>query len=155
MNRTTSRCTVPLMITGAFALGPSAPHPLGDEVRCNYTARFHCDDLGCTEFPVGPAFLIVPDLPVLEAALIASRPVQVRRCNEKGCSPVDAAVMRTGAYISIAGPQVGYYLKVATVSLEAPELQPRTTHITRGDFFEVAMTHLQAYMGVGACQFPR
>ena len=143
---------IPRAIRVFFVLSLVAPVPalaqsVWDEVRCDYTRRAICDKTGCRDLAIRTAFLIVPPLDHLRRA-IGDHDLSpaVRRCDDKGCTPVMVQVVSSGIFLNVAAPQAGYILKVASSSVDLAE-------ITRGEFVEVATQLLSTYIGYGRCKF--
>jgi hypothetical protein len=119
-----------------------------DEVRCTYSHIEVCSEKGCTNVPVRDSYLVAPSLKTLEGALVSndeeSARLQVRRCDARGCTPIDVSLSRDGIYLNAAAPEREYMLKLTT--LDAPALGVR-----RGDFVEVASLFLSVYVWHGHC----
>lgn len=134
------------IILALAALLSVGKHPRGDEVRCAYTRRAVCGPGTCTAIPVTSNYLLIPALSDIRAAMAAERAVQVRRCDAKGCTPVDVVAVQAGDYfINLVGPTSSFLLRVSVAD------EP-ITGLRAGDFAETAYSLLTSYMGFGRCQ---
>lgn len=128
------------------ALLGAAPVPRADEVRCAYVRRAVCGPQNCTTIPVSSNYLLVPSLRDLREAMTAERPVQVRRCDAKGCGPVDVVVVQAGDYfMNLVGPTASFLMRIAVAD------EP-VTGLRTGEFSETAYLLRTSYMGFGRCQ---
>lgn len=132
------------VLGAAVALLIGAPHPLhtqGPDVRCRYTLRHVCDSGGCRVAAPSSEYLLVPAL----ASLTGTGPevVEIRRCDNQGCSPVIALAVASGLYANLGAPDKGYLLKIAT---------SRTPLEAQGTFVEMATLGLSAFLGYGKCE---
>src|SRR5688572_27320133 len=86
-----------------------------DVVRCDYTRRAVCTPTGCEPIPGGSAFLVVPGLSQIRSAMFERQPVEVRRCDDKGCTPVTAIAAEAGVFLNLAAPGSGYLLRLSSL----------------------------------------
>ncbi len=123
-----------------------------NEIRCNYTTRYYCDENGCTSVPPEGAYLLIPDSRALGLAGTRHRddepPVQVRRCDAGGCTPVNVTSSLSGAFLNVWKQDGGYMLKFVTVSLDLIEVRA-------GQFVEVATSMLGTFISYGRCPWER
>jgi len=138
------QASVALALSVAF-LTASGTQASRDEVRCTYSRRQVCTRSGCEANPVGQAFLVIPALARIRAAMLDGRPVDLRRCDGRGCTPVTTMVSESGDFLILSAPRSGYLFKVATVSETLSGLRA-------GEFVEVATQILTTYVGFGRCQ---
>ncbi len=123
-----------------------------EEHRCNYTTRHYCDENGCTSVSPEGAYLLIPDSRTLRLAGIRNSddepPVQVRRCDGNGCTPVDVTSSLSGAFRNVWGLDGGYMLKFVAVSIGLIEAEA-------GQFVEVATSMLGTFISYGSCPWER
>jgi hypothetical protein len=81
----------------------------------------------------------------LKTAAFEHRTVDVRRCDDQGCTPVSTTAEVTGIFVNLSAPNAGYLLKIAWFDEDI------LFHIKAGEFVEVATQALDAYLGFGAC----
>ena len=117
-----------------------------EEMRCNYTARFLCNPKGCNPTPdiIPPNFLIVPQLTELRQFSSGDELPQIRRCDAKGCTPVNVFPTEVPASIRLSGIGRGYYLAVNTGDIEFLEKK-------RGQFMEIATLNDLVFVNYGNC----
>lgn len=122
------------------------------ENRCNYSIRYYCDENGCNSLPLEGEYLLIPDPRELQLAGIRNRyegpPVQVRRCDAGGCTPVNVTSSLSGAFLNVWKQDGGYMLKFVTVSLDLIEVRA-------GQFVEVATSMLGTFISYGRCPWER
>ncbi|MHB1069387.1 MAG: hypothetical protein ACYC1W_05970 [Gemmatimonadaceae bacterium] len=119
-----------------------------DEGRCHYTKKVECSDRGaCSSSAVGTAYLLMPppeSLIVRSAAAAQGRgtPPEIRRCDDRGCSPMVVWAVESGIFANIGTLNGGYYLKVAM----AP-----SGEMKRGELVESATMFLASVNYWGRC----
>jgi hypothetical protein len=72
--------------------------------------------------------------------------VAVRRCDGKGCTPIDVVSAPSGIFVNVWKPDGGYLLKL--VADETPLMDAG-----RGEFVEVATAMLTTIVSYGQCPF--
>ena len=129
------------LLTPVAAMAQSTP----DEVRCEYTHRVYCNASGCMDLPIvqNKSFLIVPALDQIQR----SAQSVVRRCDDKGCTPVNVQAAPSGVFHNLASAPGGYLLKLALLTVELVDVK-------KGDFVEIATQNLGSFVGYGRCRFP-
>lgn len=60
-----------------------------------------CSGEGCKGFPVGSAFLIVPGTNAIQDAILDAARVEIRRCDDRGCTPVRAIPTEGGIFLNM------------------------------------------------------
>ena len=126
----------------------STAQGLPDEVRCNYTRQAVCDSEGCREMELGSSFLVIPALPDLLRPSHQERSapqLQIRRCDDTGCTPATVRAAASGVFVNVWKADGGYMLKVASETQE-----PAVIH--RGDFVDVATLMLTSIVSHGRCE---
>jgi len=119
------------------------------ELRCSYTKRMTCTPEGCSEGETGPGYLAIPPLPDLREAITSKAPVWVRRCDDRGCTPVEITTAASAGFLTLSAETGGYLMKVyAGNPIKEVELQT-------GDFTEVVTSMLMTYVGYGRCAPPQ
>jgi hypothetical protein len=113
-----------------------------DEIRCTYQRRDVCTDTGCKRVPVSSEYLLIPSLENLQDAAFDKKSVQLRRCDNQGCSPFDLVPEMDGLYIDV--PKGGYIFKILWSG-------SNLTDGRRGDFIEVATLFLTSIVYRGHC----
>ncbi len=122
-----------------------------EEYRCTYSRKVECSDTGqCAATEVGGAFLLIPHPDTL---VVASRNArldftpapQIRRCDNRGCSPFRVDAIRSGAFINVSLTGGGYFLKIAAEPME---------EMKRWEFVESATSFLATVTYWGACSIP-
>ena len=120
----------------------------GEEIRCDYASRQYCDENGCRSLPDDGAYLLIPDWRELQTAgsreELGEPPVQVRRCDGSGCTPVSVTSSRSGIFLNVWKLDGGYMLKFVTVS-------PDLMEANAGQFVEVATSGLGTFISYGSC----
>lgn len=141
-----SLCLVPVLAAPAHDA-----RQVKDEIRCTYSRRSACGPDGCKPIPIGTAYLLAPqllDLQLAEAPRLPDEPVvAVRRCDGKGCTPIDVVSAPSGIFLNVWTADGGYMLKF--VAEEVPLMDAR-----RGDFVEVTTAMLTTIVSHGQCPFP-
>lgn len=129
------------LLTPIAAMAQRVP----DEIRCEYTHRVYCNASGCMDLPIqlNKSFLIVPGLDQIQR----SAQNVVRRCDDKGCTPVDVQVAPSGMFHNLASVRAGYLLKLALLTVELVDVK-------KGNFVEIATQNLDSYINYGRCRFP-
>ena len=93
----------------------------------------------------------------LQLAAQEQRSVEVRRCDNKGCTPVGVQMAQSGAFLTGTSSGSGYLLKIAAESVEFPdefdEATRRLVGFEPGAFLEVATQFMLGYVGHGQCKF--
>jgi len=79
--------------------------------------------------------------------MLQRRSVELRRCDDRGCTPIAVVAAESGVFLNLAAPSSGYLLKLTTTSETLLDLQA-------GQFVEVATQMLSTYLGYGRCQMP-
>lgn len=137
------RTSILVAVAGLLSTATQAPP---NEVRCEYVKRHVCSETGCRPFAIGPAFLIVPSLDqIIEDAWPGGDPVEVRRCDDRGCTPVSVLAVESGLFLNLTAPSSGYLLKLATDTDSIAALR-------KGQFVELATQGLSTYLGFGTCR---
>lgn len=113
-----------------------------EEVRCTYTKREACGPKGCVPIAVADNYLIVPRV-LLEKPQDLSA-TEIRRCDSKGCSAINAVANTAGAFMNAGNVERGFQLKVAVLAAAVAELKA-------GDFVETVTTMLTVLVGHGTC----
>lgn len=118
-----------------------------EEFRCTYTKKVECDEAGCAQGQIGTAYLLIPHPDSLVIASSRARysrgPVpQIRRCDARGCSPIDVTAVPSGMFVNISSTGGGYYLKIVTQGMD---------QVKRGMFVESATSFLATVTYWGAC----
>ena len=121
-----------LLLVTALAATPQQP----DEVRCVYSQRFVCDSQECRAVSTGSLYLLMPDVESLRRLEQSHSIVQIRRCDSRGCTPVQTIPVMSGVFLNLVAPANGYLLKV---------------NMTTVEFVEMATLMLDVYGGRGAC----
>ena len=119
-----------------------------DDIRCSYSRRTLCGEKGCRNVPLGDAYLLTPPITEIEAAAVRGADgtfptFSVRRCDGKGCTPVDVTSRIDGAYLHLSAPGNGYLATFLTLD---SALLGR-----RGDFVEVGTFLLGVEVTYGHC----
>ena len=140
-----------LCLLPGLAAPASDARQVEDEIRCAYSRRSVCSPDGCRTIPIDTEYLLVPRLGDLQMAMaprLSNEPVvTVRRCDAKGCTPIDVVSASSGVFLNVWKPDGGYMLKF--VAHEVPLMDAR-----RGDFVEVATAMLTTIVSYGQCPFP-
>jgi hypothetical protein len=146
--------------TGVFLSGGAQPSqgPGFEEYRCNYEARYACTKSGCkpiqTAKEVASAYLLVPSLLALEQAARRAANVEIRLCDNEGCTPVEMHASSDGAFLDLTQANRGtQYMKIFTSSAKMPNIGQMPGH-SRGDFSEVEDLLLLTIVGYGHCEWP-
>lgn len=129
------------------AMAPAALGGQAQDVRCSYVRKVECDTSGCQEGAVGSAYLLLPHVRTLMSQTIkaedgAGLPT-IRRCDAKGCTPLEVTAWPSGAFVNLTQPAGAYFVKLSTVDL-GKDLRP-------GDFVEVASLMLGTVTYFGRC----
>jgi hypothetical protein len=127
-----------------------------EDYRCNYQARYSCTKSGCTPVlrELAAQYLLVPPLRVLEQAGSREHNVEIRLCDEKGCSPVAMHASSAGAFLDLTQANRGtQYMKIFTSSANMPAFG-RVPSLSRGDFSDVVDELLVTIVGYGHCEWP-
>lgn len=127
--------TLPLLL--------SAP----EEFRCTYIRKVECDETGCSPGQIGSAFLLIPHPDSLVRATISARYArgslpQIRRCDDRGCTPLEVTAVPSGMFINISSTGGGYYLKIVANGMD---------QVKRGMFVESATVFLTTVTYWGSC----
>ncbi len=116
-----------------------------NEFRCTFTHRDVCDTNGCRPMPVGDMFLLIPQVKDFLDAGSRIRngeaPVTIRRCDKKGCTPVEVNAAPSGGFINVWKLDGGYMLKLVAGGAAGDA----------GDFVEVATLWTQVFVSYGTC----
>ncbi len=136
-------------LAAALTLVLATPAVAGQtqDVRCSYVRKVDCTSSGCQEGTVGSAYLLLPHVRTLIAQTIkadhgAGLPA-IRRCDTKGCTPVEVTASLGGAFVNVTQPSAAYFLKLSTVDMG--------TGLRLGDFVEVASLMLGTVTYFGSC----
>lgn len=98
-------------------------------------------------YQVAHSFLVIPSLEQLVAFNAEDdRLPEIRRCDDKGCTPVAIQPSASGAFLNMISP--GYMLKLAEIGDEVSGLE-------RGTFVEATTLWLAVYVSHGSCRLPR
>jgi hypothetical protein len=121
-----------------------------EEYRCTYTRKVECDAVGgCKPSPTGSSYLLIPhpDSMVVATMLAGSSRgdlPQIRRCDAKGCTPVEVTAIRSGMFINVGSTSGGHYLKIADLTMG---------DLKKGMFIESATLFLGAVTYWGSCGY--
>jgi hypothetical protein len=121
-----------------------------EEYRCTYTRKVECDAAsGCKTTPIGSAYLLIPHPDsMLFATMDARRGLadlpQIRRCDAKGCSPIEVTAVQSGMFINVGSTSGGHYLKIADLAMG---------DLKKGMFIESATMFLGAVTYWGSCAY--
>lgn len=130
-----------LLASGTLGFAQS----IADEVRCSYTLRLVCSTEGCQQSDVGSSHLIVPPLQTLRVAVSTAAPIEIKRCDAQGCSPVEITQAAGGGFLTLSGQNGAYLIKLyAGPTIEALELRT-------GDFTEVVTSMMTTFVAYGHC----
>jgi hypothetical protein len=139
--------------------GGAEPRGRGSEdFRCNYEARYFCIKSGCTPVlkvkELSAQYLLVPSFQALEQAGSRGHNVEIRNCDETGCSPVAMHALSAGFFLYLtAANRSTQYMKIYATSVNSPALG-RLPSYSRGDFSEVQDQLLATLVGYGHCEWP-
>lgn len=136
-----------LLVLGSASVG-SAQSAAAEEMKCAYSKRTICTSEGCTPVESEGIHLLLPALPTLKDAITAGAPVQVKRCDAKGCTAVDITSAASSGFLTLSSMHGAYLLKVYGEP-DIAEIELRT-----GDFIEVVTSLLTTYVGYGSCSAP-
>ena len=136
---------VPILGISAL-LGSSDPRGglLPDEVRCHDSKRMLCSVNGCDTLDFGSAYLLSPTLGALLRAARTHQQVSLRRCDDKGCTPVAVLANIDGAFLDLNSAESNYLAKI---------YYPRDSllDIAQGDFSEAGTGWLHVEVSFGRC----
>lgn len=121
-----------------------------DEMKCNYTSRFSCSPKGCKPVAaetVPQSFVIVPQLSDLRQFSAGDELPEIRRCDAKGCSPVQIVPTEYPASMRLSSMGGGYFFSITTSNLELMEAK-------RGQFVEVTSLFGIIFVSYGTCPVP-
>lgn len=132
-----------LVLTALLGVGE---HPGRDDVRCTYARRAVCEPEACTSIAIASNYLLIPAFADIQAAMAADQALQVRRCDAKGCTPVDVVAIQAGDYlVNLVGPASSFLMRVSVAD------EP-ITGLRAGEFAETAYLLRTGYMGSGRCR---
>lgn len=118
-----------------------------EEFRCNYVKKVECDQNGCSSGKIGSSYLLIPHPDSLVSATTRSRysrqPLpQIRRCDDRGCTPLEVTAVPSGMFINVSSTGGGYYLKIVENGMD---------QVKRGMFVESATIFLATVTYWGSC----
>lgn len=138
--------------------GTQAKSPALEEYRCSYEARYSCAKSGCKSIigarELASPYILVPSLQTLEQAGNREGHVEIRLCDDQGCTPIAMHASSAGAFVDLTQANRGtQYMKIFTASVGTPTIGQMTGH-SRGDFTEVEDLMLLTIVGYGHCVWP-
>ena len=137
----TGLATVLLLV----APGGAGLAQVAEEVRCSYTRRMACSTEGCESNDVGSTYLVVPPLQALRDAVANATPIEIRRCDPQGCTPVRITQAAGGGFLTLSGQSGAYLIKIyAGPTIDGIELRT-------GDFTEVVTSMMTTFVAYGHC----
>ena len=105
-----------------------------------------CGPEACASIPIASNYLLIPAFANIQTAMAADQALQVRRCDAKGCTPVDVVAIQAGDYfVNLVGPASSFLMRVSVAD------EP-ITDLRAGEFAETAYSLRIGYTGFGRCR---